>query len=660
MIYRPDIDGLRAIAVLTVVLYHFGVSLFDGGFVGVDIFFVISGYLITGIIYDQLQQKRFTLRNFYARRFKRILPPLIVVVLFTLIAGYFFLLPGEYADLSTSSVYAVFGFSNYFFMWNTGYFDNAAELKPLLHAWSLAVEEQYYLFWPIVMILLVKYFGTSKKSFIVFLLGIIVVSFTLSALIVNYDQQQAFYMIYTRAWELALGALLVFIRPIKRKVMAEGASLIGLMSIIYPVLFYNEDTLFPGFAALLPCLGAALLIWPKESTTSVGRSLALEPFRQIGLISYSLYLWHWPLLVIFRQYALIELPVDHEVFMLVVLSFAAAYLSYRFVEQPFRKNRQPEDKTIKWGAVAIMSTALVSLPIILSDGYPNRLPKELSSLGDIDSMWKWDCPRTIQLKGLNNPVCSFGADWHKSEKKIVLWGDSYAEHLAPILQSAIKDKNISAILYRHCPAPFGKTVKYHRPTRPQYEVRCQKSRAAMTAFLKVHNSVQYVISSASLSNKLDRLYLTNPDDRSKELGISRLQSAISELYADIKSPTRKLVLFSEFPSWSGTNSDPIQCLVANSNALLRAKCEKPTQISLIKYKEHQGPYEGVLQNAARNEVNILALTPATPMCETGLCINILNDEYIYRDTGHLRRDLKAETLSVLAEISGLKNLLADP
>ena len=304
MIYRSEIDGLRALAVMPVIFFHAGFEAFSGGYVGVDIFFVISGYLITSIILNEKQNNNFTLINFYERRARRILPALFLVMLVTIPLGWLLMLPDQFVDLG-KSLYSTSLFSSNILFWlQSGYFEGPAELKPLLHTWSLAVEEQYYLFFPI-LVMLIWNLGKNWMIVIISLIGILSL---ITAQIASYESPSAnFYLLPTRIWELVLGVLAAFYllnKPsdfrILGKVASDLLSLLGFGMIFFSVFTFNKFTPFPSFYSLLPTLGTLLIILFATKNTKVGKVLSLSPIVGVGLISYSLYLWHQPIFAFAR------------------------------------------------------------------------------------------------------------------------------------------------------------------------------------------------------------------------------------------------------------------------------------------------------------------------------------------------------------------------
>jgi peptidoglycan/LPS O-acetylase OafA/YrhL len=333
--YRPDIDGMRAIAVLSVFLYHAGATAIPGGFAGVDVFFVISGYLITGLIVRACSGERFSFAEFYLRRAKRILPALLTVVFATLIAGMMLLPEGEIAGLRASAFFSVTFIANLYFNSGSDYFTEQAADQPLLHFWSLAVEEQFYILWPALIWLSWR---LSRRVNVVLGVTLIlcIASFATSVVQVVEDSRSAFFLLPSRIWELGLGALVAFTRPIGSPRYGVLAKAAGLSLVAGSFVILSSDDPFPGMWAVPPCLGAALLVWPSKANV-VTYALGLPPVRFIGLISYSLYLWHWPILTIYREVQGRDQLLWPEVAALLGLTCAVSAASWRWVELPVRQ-----------------------------------------------------------------------------------------------------------------------------------------------------------------------------------------------------------------------------------------------------------------------------------------------------------------------------------
>ena len=337
MQYRREIDGLRAIAVLPVILFHAGFSVFSGGYVGVDVFFVISGYLITSILISELEQGKFSIARFYERRARRILPALFVVMLACLPFAYMWMLPTQLKDFAQSLVAVVFFGSNILFWRESGYFGADAELKPLLHTWSLAVEEQYYLLFP-VFLLLAWRFGRNKVFWSV------VVIAAISLLLAEWGWRNKpsanFYLAPTRAWELLAGSICAFLTVGRTLKSNNMLSAIGLAAIIFAIFGFGESTPFPSVYALVPVVGTALIILFGRQGTWVAKLLSMRAFVGIGLISYSAYLWHQPLFAFARLHSLTE-PSHVLMGALAIAALLLAWGTWRWVEQPFRKRANP-------------------------------------------------------------------------------------------------------------------------------------------------------------------------------------------------------------------------------------------------------------------------------------------------------------------------------
>jgi peptidoglycan/LPS O-acetylase OafA/YrhL len=449
--YRPDIDGLRAVAVLAVLAFHARLPFVTGGFIGVDVFFVISGYLISAIIMREIAQDRFSVLAFYERRIRRIFPAMLAMFLVVTLVAAYLLLPFEVVTYAQSLLAALFSGSNFLFWHQVGYFDASSAYKPLLHTWSLAVEEQFYIFFPPFLLLLKKFWPRRTKAAI---LTVTAFSFAASIVVVAHDTSAGFYFAPLRAWELLFGTILSqhYLPPLRRAFERHLASVAGLAMILLPVYFYQETTPFPGLAALPPCLGAALIIAAGETGPSiVGRVLSWRPVVFVGLISYSLYLWHWPVIV-FQTTDYLFVPAryagKHLVGPAIILvSFALAILSWAFIEKPFRSGRLRSGRTTLFlatgGAVAVLSA--MALGLILLHGLPSRYPPDARQvaayLGTHNPGRNEVCFITpaSSFKDYAQDVC---LAQHPGRKSILLIGDSYAASLYRAFTVAFPDRDI--------------------------------------------------------------------------------------------------------------------------------------------------------------------------------------------------------------------------
>lgn len=368
--YRPEIDGLRAVAVLPVILWHAGLDIFSGGFVGVDVFFVISGYLITQIIIGESVEGRFSLTRFYERRARRILPALILVMLCCIPFAWFWMLPDPLENFGQSVFATLFFANNILLRMTSGYWELASEFKPLVHTWSLGLEEQYYLLFPLLVIGLWRFGQTALLRVII---GISLVSLAMTEIFSRIDPDANFYLLHTRAWELLAGSIcsfLLFGRPQRHHDMLAAA---GLGLILFAIFRFDEQTPFPSLYALAPVVGTALVIMFADGRTWVARILSIRVFVGVGLISYSLYLWH-QVLFAFARINSYDPPPQTLMLSLVAATFVLSYLSWRFVETPFRSStRVRRVPFVASVSVATAGLAAFGLFLHFEQGVPLRI-----------------------------------------------------------------------------------------------------------------------------------------------------------------------------------------------------------------------------------------------------------------------------------------------
>lgn len=457
--YRADVDGLRAIAVLSVLIFHmeWKNGPFSGGFVGVDIFFVISGYLISGIILSDLDKSRFSILSFYERRIRRIVPALVAVLATTCVLAYTLLLPSEMEDFSRSLLATIFSASNFYFWQHSSYFDSPLS-SPLLHTWSLAVEEQFYLLFPLFLLLATRFFKPRLRAAVAVVAA---VSFLLSAVGAYKDPNTTFYMLHTRAWELLLGTMLALkmFPPFWKNAVARNiATFAGLAAIGAAVHWLRETTPFPGIAALLPCVGSALIIGAGEAGPSlVSSALSFRPLTFIGLISYSLYLWHWPIIVFNEISGFLGDAADShrlKMFLIILVSMVAATLSWHFVERPFRSGRLRLSGAPLFRLVAAVATAFVlfSAAALYSGGLSFRFSPEAlavaSHLGrDRAHMRLGSCFVVNSFHDFDPNVCLHQTS---STKNLVLAGDSHAAVLWDGMSTLLPGTNVMEAASKGC------------------------------------------------------------------------------------------------------------------------------------------------------------------------------------------------------------------
>lgn len=455
--YRPDIDGLRAIAVLAVIGFHAFPEFVPGGFVGVDVFFVISGYLISGIILKSLDENSFSISGFYSRRIRRIFPALIIVLLICLVGGWFLLFADEYKQLGVHTVAGSSFVSNFALWHEAGYFDGTATSKPLLHLWSLGIEEQFYLLWPVLLLVLYR---IHPRSIPLAIAGIALSSFLLGAITVDVDPTEAFYSPASRLWELLFGSALAarsdrvdrFFGTNSRNVR----SALGLGCMVIAFFAFDKDFLFPGWWALLPVVGAFLVI-SAGSTHGLNRTfLSASPLVKIGLISFPLYLWHWPLI----SFAHIIESGQPSVFLrstAVAASFLLAWVTYRYVEIPVR--RRPNPKVTIYLVTSLVMVGAIGFQIKNFDGIPSRSIQDaqhfnIEKIGKerLASMRAGHCHfyRPDDTFAGNMAIIGDCLSLDAHRKNILVIGDSHAFDLRTSLSQAYKEINFLQVTGSGC------------------------------------------------------------------------------------------------------------------------------------------------------------------------------------------------------------------
>jgi peptidoglycan/LPS O-acetylase OafA/YrhL len=607
MKYRADIDGLRALAVLPVVFFHAGVPCFAGGFIGVDVFFVISGYVITKQLKGDLADNSFSIAKFYERRVRRIFPALFFTVAVTWAIAAFVLLPAEMADFSKSVLSLGFFGSNFYFWRTSGYFDASSLLRPLLHTWTLCVEEQYYIFMPLALS-----FGHRwlKSRWMLLFLPIALASFILSLLLTNRAPAANFFLLPTRAWELLLGALLVLCPP--RQVpdhLAEFASVIGVALIAYAVVAFSDFTPFPGLNALFPCLGAAILIHNgAQKNTRVGRWLTFRPLVWIGLISYSLYLVHWPITV-FARYYLLRDPTGLEIAFILLTSLALAAFSWKVIESPFRKPRadRPLARVFSASIAALIVTFFVGAAGVMSNGFPFRFPDyNEQKIAGYEQWGEGTCflEASQGYEKWNSDRCTLTTG---NAHNLLLWGDSFAAHYVPgiIMNGEAIPANVIQYTAAGCPP----VLSYYSFKLPN----CQSFNRHAIELIREYD-IKYVVMSA----RWDLLASRGEFDLQSTIATIRAAGAAAIVIAqspqfsmDVRSLAYRLhrVAHHDVSSWSPVELNP---LISES---LRTQVLQATLIE-----------------------------PMSKLCSGSVCPFKNGDKYLYVDYGHFSSDGSAEAV----------------
>jgi len=456
--YRPEIDGLRAIAVGAVVLYHSQITIlghqpFRGGFIGVDIFFVISGYLITSIILKELVTTgSFSFKHFYERRARRILPALLFVMLVSLPFAWMYLLPSSFIDFSKSILYSL-GFSSNFYFHYSGqiYGAESGLLKPFLHTWSLSVEEQYYILFPIILLITFKYF---RK----YLIHILILGFAISLGLADWTSRNypsaSFYFLHTRIWELLAGSILAYLEiklgrhghRSKNQKLISILPFIGLTLIGYSILFFNDRMFHPSFYTLSPIIGVCLIIWFSNKNEIITKILSTKLFVGVGLISYSLYLWHYPIFAFDRIIEFTKGSLFNKLLLGLIILITSIF-SYFFIERPARNKKNKLKFIISLISISISILVIVNINIVQKDVYKDKYSQVLIS--SIDVVQRWNQLNKNNIECINNKKpCNF---FDKKNKKIILFGDSHIGSLSFDFFKKLENKNYNLItIIRNC------------------------------------------------------------------------------------------------------------------------------------------------------------------------------------------------------------------
>ena len=609
--YRPEIDGLRALAVIPVIFFHAGIELFSGGFVGVDIFFVISGYLISTIIMSQLGSNTFNLKEFYIRRARRILPALFFIMVICLPFSFLLLAPSKLLEFGRSLT-AVSIFSSNFLFWSeSGYFGNDAELKPLLHTWSLAVEEQFYIFFPIFLAVFWR-FGLKIIITLIILISIVSLLLAYWATLADYEKivSGAFFLLPTRVWELFVGSLtaiyMKFYHVEFNRLYNQYLSLAGIFLILLSIFYFNEDTPFPSFYTLVPVIGTALIIVSAKKNTIIFKILSSKLFVSIGLISYSAYLWHQPVLAYAKNIFVDSISITLTL-SLCFFSLIAAWFSWRFVERPFRnKNEVSSVKMVKISLFGILFFAILGTYINYKDGYfpiihqknilikegnighdlfHNYLKENYFSCKDkliLNNSEVWNGIKRCRQSGLGVP-------------EVALLGDSHAEHLFIGIADSSK-KNITYLVKNGDAFLNTNTHNY------------------LFEYLADNEEIKTVIYSIYWWKKYERL------------GEDAFKIKINEILSFLKKSNKNIILVSDVPDFINDAED---CLLHRKLDKSKGNCS----IGVDKITA-QKSYLKVLKELA-HKFDVQIIDPSPLFCNLNGC-TMHNDGYLYfRDNDHL-------------------------
>ncbi|MGE0289249.1 MAG: acyltransferase family protein [Bradyrhizobium sp.] len=616
---RPEIDGLRAVAVVPVILFHAGAGGFGAGFLGVDIFFVISGFLITRIIIDDLDDGSFSILNFYERRARRILPALTLVCLACLPFAWLWMPPRELADFGNSLAAVGLFASNVFFWKETGYFAAAAELKPLLHTWSLAVEEQYYVIVPIALMLLWK-LGYRTA------LGLLVLGFVASLALAEWGARHvpsaAFYLLPTRAWELLIGAIGAVVMSRVEVRPSNVLSMAGLVLVIGALIFLWPDTPTPSLWTLLPTAGTVLILVFGRTGALVARLLSLKPVVGIGLISYSAYLWHQPLLA-FARIRNGEDATGWLLWGLIAVTFLLAWASWKYVEEPVRRRKiGPTLSSLQVVGVAAVCLVIVcAAGLSLHSGYPDRVAPSgvaFAEIAKFEDNLAGNYGLDQSCESNSFPVS--GKCFTGNEPEMVLWGDSYAMHLAQALASSKSAPSMAQFTRSQC-APFpGFAVEYiGRDIRD-----CIAFNDAVLKWIVNTETVRVVVISSPFEKATRSLFGRDGHRISEDRAEQAIVESIASLSQTLRDHGKKLVVVSPPPS---LGHDIGVCdLRRRINGEPETTCDMP----LVEVKLHQSEPRALLSKLGVPVLWIESLT-----CGKQSCAATIEGLNLYRDSGHL-------------------------
>jgi peptidoglycan/LPS O-acetylase OafA/YrhL len=619
--YRPDIDGLRAFSIIAVVIYHAFPSLLPGGFVGVDVFFVISGYLITGIILQGQAGGEFSLAGFYRRRVQRILPAVILVLLFCLVVGWWVLLPYEYAALGKQTAASSLFVPNILFWTEAGYFDIDSKLKPLLHLWSLGVEEQFYLLWPLILLL-----AARTRLATPYLIAILVAASFCLSIVSTGDRAASFFLPQFRVWELLAGALLASVihRPLGA-VAGNLAAGLGLALLICAVLLINRESNFPGWWALLPTLGAALLIGAGPGN-AVNRVLGSGPLVFIGKISFPLYLWHWPLLTFARIMEQGEPALEIRL-AAVALSVLLAWLSYRQVEKHLRYHPWRYTPALLLGC--LLGLGIAGFTVFKLDGKTQRT----SALNPAASAFYWqelglherdDCSETLGVAGR---CLSDG-----KPPGIAVVGDSHSTNTFFALAHHYRDSDIGVMRLGKggCPPLYGTEVR-----ASGNDDECLGATKSNLDWVIQADEIKTVYLSSMgppyINPRQTQYRMHDPENRALADQRSVFAAGLDKTVRLLRASGKQVVLVID---WPGLGFDPKTCVDIRPARLTDFNA-RPCSTKRKRHNTRSADYRHIVLATWRNNPGTQLWDTPKVFCDEQRCDGIRNGNMLYRDPGHL-------------------------
>jgi len=625
--YRADIDGLRAVAVLIVLFYHVGFPLFSGGFIGVDIFFTISGFLITSIVLKDVSNGNFSFKAFYIRRAARLLPAYILLLIVVTIVGWFLMAPTAYEDFIKSALSSVFFVSNlYFFIFHSGYFSTSVHELPLLHTWSLAVEEQFYLIMPIAILIWFKIKNDKIKLYCGFIF--IVLSIFISYLLTDLNQSAGYFLVVSRAHEFLIGSMLSAVIILKKESIIPktiAANIIFVLSIgiiILTSLFLSSKSNFPGVLALLPCIATVGIIYSGLNKESYSHKvLGTKYLVFIGLLSYSLYLWHWPI-ISFLKYMGIEFTSLVQV-VVILSSIILAYLSWRYVEKAARYAPWAKSGTVALSLYGIPAVLAISFLLIIQTGsFDDRVATKITKIEQIIMSQPEEGREECHNDRLSlDAECRLGSE-KVFAKKGILWGDSHANHFTGFIDVLGEEINIDFkdMTMGNCPPIVGLYIN-----APHARKDCIQKNNRIFEYIE--------------SEKPDVVYLAGAWEgyiRGNSLGGKTTEDKRTLLFSKLKDTINTLtdldinvVVFDMLPR---PTTDMSRC---EFKKVAFPQFNK-TRICEFELSENQKLSSDALDemiSSLDNDVELLSLKSL--LCQGGFCKSDLDGIPIYRDSNHL-------------------------
>lgn len=622
MRYRPEIDGMRAIAVLSVIFFHAGFDFFGGGFVGVDVFFVISGYLITSIIMRDVKRGEFSLMSFYERRMRRLLPALFLVLCACLPLAWFFMTPNQIIEFSRSLIAVSFFVSNFLFWRESGYFAAAAEEKPLLHTWSLGVEEQFYLIFPIFLVFFLR------RSFS-WTIWIIILAAVLSFFIAEWGWRQSpvasFYLFPTRAWELLAGSIAAFVTHSRKVNGNEYFAAAGLFSIIISFFIYGESTPFPSVYTLVPIIGSMLVIIYANEESYIGKVLCHKWLVTIGLISYSLYLWHQPLFV-FSRLVTGGVPSQSLMMAVTAASIFLAYLSWRFVETPFRaRNLFNRDQIFKFSFFGLLSFASIGVVGVATSGFLYFITTQ----GQRDAL-STATPSPVREEchtgGVDYLSYSDSCEYFSSSVSVAVFGDSHAVEVSYALAEELRGHRIGVkhLSFSGCMPLLGiERNEQLRFSIDGFDECLAWSLQALNGLISDHRIetvvISYRIANAMYGHRENYPYLG--DDRGDENRLEIWQ-ALLRTFEVLDGAGKEVIFVLQAP----------ELPLAIDNIILN---DETTQFYGVPLNWWRARMAFVYENSDQLLEFATIIDPAEYFCEEVYCRAVIDDTSLYYDDNHM-------------------------